>query len=114
MKKIGKTVGNYLIFFLLAAFIVTSCVSLFTVALTDSLGVVPTRENMNNAAKLTFVNVIVLSLIFTVIDVLRRKLMVERSVKHIVAAARRIVSGDFSERVIRAEPIISAAVPYVY
>ena len=99
MKKIGKTVVNYLIFFLLAAFIVTCCVSLFTVALTDSLGVIPTRENMNNAAKLTFINVIVLSLIFTVIDILRRKLMVERSVKHIVAAARRIVSGDFSVRV---------------
>lgn len=99
MKKIGKAVVNYLIFFLMAAFIVTCCVSLFTEALTQNLGIVPTKENLDIAAKMTFVNVIVLSLIFTMIDALRRKLMVQKSVEHIVNAAKKMVAGDFSVRV---------------
>lgn len=99
MKKIGKAVVNYLIFFLMAAFIVTCCVSLFTEALTNNLGIVPTKENLDIAAKMTFVNVIVLSLIFTMIDALRRKLMVQKCVEHIVNAAKELVAGDFSVQV---------------
>ena len=99
MSRILRAVSNYLLFFLLVAFLVTCCITLFTTTLMDSLGLVLTGENLASAAKLTFLNVIALSLLFTVIDALRRKLTVERSVRHIAEAAKKIVAGDFSVRV---------------
>lgn len=99
MNRVLRAVSNYLLFFLLAAFLVTCCISLFTTTLMDSLGIVLTGEDLTSAAKLTFLNVILLSLMFTVIDALRRKLTVERSAKRIAEAAKQIVAGDFSVRV---------------
>lgn len=96
MKRVFRAVSRYLIFFLLVAFLVTCCVSLFASMLTESLGVVLTDENLTAAAKLTFANVIVLSLLYMAIDALRRKLTVERSVRRIAEAAKRIIDGDFS------------------
>ena len=72
---------------------------LFVSALRESLGITLTDENISTAAKLTFWNVALLSLIFTVIDAVRRKLTVERPVKRIVEAAEKIMQGDFSVRV---------------
>ena len=99
MRRILRGISHYVLFFLLAAFIVTCCISLFVTTLTDSLGVTLTDENLNVSAKLTFVNVIVLSLLFTIVDAVRRKVTVERSVNHIIDAAKKIVAGDFSVRV---------------
>ena len=99
MKQILRAVSHYLVFFLLVAFLVTCCVSLFVTMLTQSLAVELTGDNLNTAAKLTFINVIALSLVFTMIDAWRRKITVERSAKHIIDAARKIVAGDFSVRV---------------
>ena len=99
MNRILRAISNYLLFFLLTAFLVTCCISLFVTTLTHSLGIVLTGETLNTAAKLTFLNVVMLSLLFTIIDALRRTLIVQRSAKHIVEAARKIVAGDFSVRV---------------
>ena len=99
MKRILRAVSHYLLFFLLVAFLVTCCISLFTTTLMENLGVVLTGENLTSAAKLTFLNVIALSLLFTILDALRRKTTVERCTKHIVDAAKKIVAGDFSVRV---------------
>ncbi len=99
MKRLLKNVSHYLIFFMLVAFLVTCCVSLFTSTLAKSLGVTLSSENLTTAAKLTLVNVIVLSLLFTLIDELRRRLTVERAARRIADAAQRLVEGDFSVRV---------------
>ena len=99
MKRYLKAFNNYLVFFLIAAFLVTCCIMLFTNALMDSLGIVLTEENLQSAAKLTFVNVILLSLLFTVFDAVRRKFTVERTARRIADAAKKIVAGDFSVRV---------------
>mgnify|MGYP003299051064 CR=1 FL=1 len=99
MRRILKAFNHYIVFFLLVAFLVTCCIMLFTSMLTESLGVVLTDENLHIAAKLTFINVIVLSLLFTAVDALRRRLTVGRSAKRIAEAAKRIVAGDFSVRV---------------
>ncbi|MBE5782190.1 MAG: HAMP domain-containing histidine kinase [Clostridiales bacterium] len=88
-------------FFLMVAFLVTCCILLFANSLMESLDVVLTEENLAAAAKLTFANVILLSVLFTLLDELRRKLTVERTAKHIVKAAQRLVAGDFSARVSR-------------
>jgi len=99
MKQVLKAINNYLVFFWLCAFLVTCCIMLFTSMLTRSLGIVLTDEHIRTAAKLTFGNVLVLSLLFTLIDAIRRRFTVEKSARRIAEAAKRIVAGDFSVRV---------------
>ena len=90
---------SYILFFLLVAFLVTCTTSLFVSTLSRSMNIDLTGENLNLAAKLTFLNVIVLSVLFTAIDVIRRKLTTEKVTKHITSAAKQIVKGDFNVRI---------------
>ncbi|MBQ8869570.1 MAG: HAMP domain-containing histidine kinase [Oscillospiraceae bacterium] len=83
----------------MVAFVITCCTMLFVSTLRDSLGITLTDDNISAAAKLTFWNVALLSLIFTAVDTIRRKLTVERPVKQITDAAEKIIKGDFSVRV---------------
>ncbi len=99
IKNILKSLNHYFVFFFLVAFVITCCTMLFVSTLRDTLGITLTDANISAAAKLTFWNVTFLSLIFTIIDRVRRKLTVERPVKKIVEAAEKIVQGDFSVRV---------------
>ncbi len=101
MKRFWRGINHYLVFFLMVAFLVTCCIMLFTSTLMDSLGVVLTDENLATAEKLTFINVVLLSVLFTLFDTLRRKLTMERTARRIAEAAKKIVSGDFSVRVER-------------
>lgn len=72
---------------------------LFVSTMSKELNITLTSENLNTAAKLTFINVAILSFIFTVIDALRRKFTVEKPVKQITEAAEKIMQGDFSVRI---------------
>ena len=99
IKSVLKWLNHYFVFFLLVAFVITCCTMLFVSTLRDTLGITLTDANIGAAAKITFWNVALLSLIFTVIDSLRRKLTVERPVKRITDAAEKIIQGDFSVRV---------------
>ena len=99
LKNILRSISSFLLFFLTVGFIVSCSMMLFVSTLRDTLGITLTDTNVAAAAKLTFWNVALLSLIFTVIDSLRRKFTVERPVKRIADAAERIVQGDFSVRV---------------
>ena len=98
VKTALKWINHYFVFFLLAAFVITCCTMLFVSTLRDTLHLTLTSQNIQVAAKVTFWNVVLLSGIFTVIDILRRKLTVERPVKSITDAAERIIQGDFSVR----------------
>lgn len=99
IRSILRPISNYLTFFSLVAFVITCCVMLFVSTLTDTLGITLTEENIGTAAKLTFLNVALISLILTVVDSIRRKLTVQQPVKRITEAAEKIVRGDFSVRV---------------
>lgn len=99
IRSVLKWLNHYFVFFLLVAFVITCCTMLFVTLLSYNLGITLTDENIGAAAKLTFLNVALLSLIFTVIDSIRRKVTVERPVKRITDAAEKIVQGDFSVRV---------------
>lgn len=99
IKAVLKWLNHYFVFFLLVAFVITCCTMLFVSTLTDTLGITLTEANISTAAKITFWNVALLSLIFTLIDGLRRKLTVERPIKYITDAAEKIIQGDFSVRV---------------
>ena len=102
-KKILHGISNWFVFFLVAAFVVTCCMTLFITVIADTLGLTFTEDNISAAAKLTFGNVVLISLLFTAIDVVRRRLMVERPTKRIVSAGEKITSGDFSVRI---EPLV--------
>lgn len=99
MKAFLHGLRNYLLFFLLCAFLVTCCILLFMGELMNAMDITLTAEHLNTAAKLTFANVMLLSLLFTLLDVLRRKVTVERTTRHIAEAAQKVVAGDFSVRV---------------
>lgn len=90
---------RYFTFFVLTSFVVTCCMLTFLSLMTRSMRLELTKEQIHGAAVLTFGNVMLLSLIFTVIDGLRRKLMVERPVKRIISAAEEIMRGNFSVRI---------------
>ena len=98
-NKILKGLYHYFLFFLLCAFLVTCTTSLFVTVLSDSLGVLLTDDNIQTAAKLTFLNVLVLSTLFTVFDAIRRRLTTEKVTRHITSAAQEIVKGDFNVRI---------------
>lgn len=99
MKKILKSIYNYLLFFAMIAFVITCCMMLFVSILSESLNVELTGENLGTAASLTFANVVFLSAVYTLIDAIRRKITVERPVKRIVNAAEKMTKGDFSVRI---------------
>lgn len=98
IKNILRAVSYFLVFFLMVAFIITCCTMLFVSTLSKSTGLPLTGDNLNKAAKLTFINVIFLSLLFSILDAIRRKVTVDQPVKHITEAAEKIMQGDFSVR----------------
>lgn len=101
-EKVLHVVNHYCVFFALVAFLVTCCMMLFVSVFSNSLNITLTEENIAAAAKLTFANVVLLSIAFTTIDVIRRKITVERPVKRITDATEKMMQGDFSVRI---EPI---------
>ena len=98
-RSMLKAINNYVVFFLTVAFAVSCCMLLFVNTLADSMGLVFNEENIGAAAKITFLNVLLLTLLFGTIDHIRRKLMVDRPVKIITEATEQIMQGDFSVRV---------------
>ena len=97
--RILRAMYRYLLFFLLVAFLVTCSTMLFVSILADTLNIEFTNANINVAAKLTFANVIFLSILFTFIDAIRRKLTTEKITKHIAEAVKKVVQGDFNVRI---------------
>lgn len=87
------SVWKYVLFFLLISFVVTCCFLLFfSYANIDEQMV---RKN----APVTFFNVLLLSLIFTVTDSVYHKYTVERRVKRILRATHQMAQGDFDVRI---------------
>lgn len=90
---------RYITFFLLMAFIISCCMILFLNMMTRSANLELTQEHIERAAKVTFLNVILLSFLCTIIDEIRRKFMVDRPVGQIIKAAEQMMKGDFSVRI---------------
>ena len=90
---------RYLLFFLLMAFVISCCMTLFLNTMSRTTGLTLTQVHIEQAAKVTFLNVLLLSLLCTVIDGIRRKIMVDRPVRKITSAAEQIMKGDFSVRI---------------
>ncbi len=101
-KRVGnilRWVNNYITFFVLVGVVVTCCTRLFVLTLIDSLDITLSNENVSMAAWFTFGNVVFLSMLFMVIDAIRRKYTVDNPVKRITKAAEKIMQGDFTVRI---------------
>ena len=99
IKRLISTASSFFIFFLLAAFVTTCCILLFISALQDSIGREFTESEIALAAKITMVNVILISIVMAAVDYIRRKLTVETPVKRITEASQKMMEGDFSVRI---------------
>lgn len=98
-QRVLQEFSSFLLFFLSVGFVVSCCMMLFLNVLSKEMGLVYTTDNIAEAAKITFLNVVIITVLFKTADFIRRKIMVERPVKMITDAAERIMSGDFSARV---------------
>ena len=99
IRRILKAVNNFIVFFLLVGFIVSCCTMLFVQVMSRTMGLELTSENIAAAAKITMLNVILLTLLLTLCDIIRRRLTVDRPVKTILNAGRRLTGGDFTVRI---------------
>lgn len=105
--KIGKTrkkrlfiaVYRYFIFFISMCFVITCCMILFLNTAETAAGLELSEEYVGAAAKVTFLNVVLLSLVFTAADAVRRHVMIDRPVKRITDAAEKVMKGDLSVRI---------------
>lgn len=92
LRKISACCRTFLVYFLLSGFVVTCSFLLFFKDLE-----IP-EESVHSAAVVTFLNILLLTAVFVVIDELRRKFTVDRPVQKIRDALRQITGGDFSVR----------------
>ena len=95
MKSRLKTngIGNFILFFLIIAFIVTCNFLLFLHTMSFD------QETISGPAKATLVNILLLTFLFCVIDGLRRRRMIFKPVKRIQTGIDRVISGDYSVRI---------------
>lgn len=98
-RQVLKALNHYIIFFLMVAFLISCCMMLFVTTFAGTMELALTNENLGAAAKITFLNVLLLSLLFTIIDEIRRKLMLDRPMKRITQAAEKVMQGDFTVRI---------------
>ena len=89
----------FCIFFLLIAFVLTSSMTLFMTYLRNAAQIRFTAQNIGAAATVTFGNVFMLSLVCAAVDMLRRRITVERPVNEIIDGAQKVMDGDLSTRI---------------
>ena len=90
-RRKATLIGGALIFFITMAAVVTVAVITY--------GIVSERSGSRAVISVVMLCVILLlALVCTVIDLLRRKIMVDRPVRKILEATDRIAAGDFSVR----------------
>lgn len=88
-----NSIQNFLVFFLLVAFVVT-CNFLLFFSFMDF-----NEAALRNAPLITFANVLLLTLLFSVFDAFRRRQMISKPVKRIQDGIDRVIKGDFSARI---------------
>lgn len=98
-RGVLRTVFNFLTFFLIVSFVVTCSTMLFVSILSETLDIELTGDNIGLAAKITFLNVIFISLLITVIDYIRRSLILDRPIADIKELTERIAKGELNARI---------------
>ena len=97
--KILKAVWSYAVIFLLIAFVVSCCMLLFINTMASTMNIELTGSNIGSAAKITMLNVLLLTFLITLCDYIRKKIMIDRPVKKIQDGLKKLMEGDFSARI---------------
>lgn len=92
-KRSLFSIKSYIYYFLIIASAITCCLLLFLSHLELDYG------SVRESAKLTAMNVVLISLIITVLDGIYRKITLEYPMKRILKASQKLIGGDFSVRV---------------
>ncbi len=98
-QRVFQEFSSFLLFFLSVGFVVSCCMMLFLNVLSKEMGLVYTPDNIAEAAKITFLNVVMITVLFKTADFIRRRIMVDKPVKLITDTAGKIMNGDFSVRI---------------
>jgi len=98
-QRVLREFSSFLLFFLSVGFVVSCCMMLFLNILSKEMGLVYTPDNIAEAAKITFLNVVIITVLFKIADYIRRRIMVDKPVSMITDAAEKIMNGDFSARI---------------
>lgn len=93
LNKFGFALMRFVSFFGSMAFVITCSFLLFLRSVNLE------REILEKNAKLTFLNIFILTFLFWMIDMIRRKITVERPVKNIIKGLDKITSGDFNKKI---------------
>lgn len=88
-----KNIWKFFIFFILIAFVVTCNFLLFM----NSMEI--DESKVRNAAPITLLNVLLLTLIFCIIDTYRRRCIISKPVKRIQNGINNVIKGDFSTKI---------------
>ena len=92
-KFVKNAIWNFLIFFAMISFVVTCNFLLFL----NSMDL--DEDKIRETAPDTFWNIILLTIIFCIFDMIRRLWMITRPVKRIQDGIEKIMTGDFSYRI---------------
>ena len=98
-RTVLRMISSFMIFFLTIGFAVSCCMMLFLNVIAETMDLEFTAENIAAAAKITLLNVLIITTIFTWIDYIRRRMTVDRPVRIITEAAEKIMKGDLSVRI---------------
>ncbi len=99
LRDVLGAISSFFLFFLTVGFIVSCCMMLFISVLADTMAITFTSDDIAAAAKLTFWNVILITILFKLADFIRRKILVDRPTRIITEATEKIMAGDFSVRI---------------
>lgn len=86
-------IWQFILFFLLVAFIVTCNFLLFMHSMELN------EQEIRDAAPITFYNIILLTVLFCILDSIRRRRTIVKPVKRIQEGIDRVMKGDFSTRI---------------
>lgn len=89
------SIWNYLMFFIATCFVVTTALMIFLYGANFEIP----REFIEERAKLTFVSIFGMTALLTISIGITRKLRMERPLKAILKATKKISGGDFSVRI---------------
>lgn len=98
-RQILIAAQNFFSFFFLMCFVTTCSMVLFLETMIRVTGIALGESEVKQAALVTFINVVFLSLLCAVIDAFRRRVMVRRPVKRIINASEKVMRGDLSVRI---------------
>lgn len=99
LRKVYIFFSRFVLFFGVLAFGLTCNITLFLETLKLHSDVEYTRETITVAALFTFWNAVFLAFIIWFVDIVRRRVNIERPIKNIIKATDKIMSGDFSVRI---------------